>query len=197
MANPKNGTKIDVELDHDYDGIREFDNPAPGWLMLLLYGSIVFSVGYVLWYGFNRGPSIQTAYLQESAELEKQWQEYYAKHPIVPPSTPELAAAAKDPAQVEAGKKQFATTCSPCHGASGQGLIGPNLTDNRWLHGGKMTDVYNTVVKGVPGKGMPPWGRALPPDKVKAVVGYIRTLQGSNPPGAKAPEGDVAEPDSI
>jgi cytochrome c oxidase cbb3-type subunit III len=197
MAAPKNAPKVDVELEHDYDGIREFDNPAPGWLMLLLYSTIVFAVLYVLYYGFNRGPSMQSAYLQESAELEKQWQDYYAKHPLVPPGAGELAAAAKDPAQVEVGKKQFQTSCSPCHGANAQGLIGPNLTDNRWLHGGKMTEIYLTVVKGVPGKGMPPWGRALSPDKLKATVAYVRTLQGTNPPGAKAPEGTGVEPDPL
>lgn len=187
----------DVELDHEYDGIREFDNPAPGWLMLGLYASIVFAVGYVLYYGFNRGPSAETAYLQESAELEKQWQQYYAKNPVTPPSAAELAAAARDPSLLEAGGKQFQASCAACHGALGQGLIGPNLTDKNWLHGGRMTDIYETVVKGVPAKGMPPWGRALAPDKVKAVVVHIRSLQGSAPAGAKPPEGNLVEPDPI
>jgi cytochrome c oxidase cbb3-type subunit 3 len=197
MAAPKTSSQTDLELEHEYDGIREFDNPSPGWLLWLFYATIVFSVLYVLYYGFNRGPSIQTAYLQESAELEKQWQAYYLKNPIVAPSTDELVSAARDTTQLAAGKAQFQTTCTPCHGASGQGLIGPNLTDNRWLNGGKMTQIYNTVVKGVPGKGMPPWGRALSPDKLKATVAYVRTLQGTNPPGAKAPEGTVVEPDPI
>jgi cytochrome c oxidase cbb3-type subunit III len=189
--------QTDVELDHDYDGIREFDNPAPGWLMLGFYVAIAFAVGYVLYYGFNRGPSMETAYLQESAALEKQWQEYYAKHPVTPPGGAELAAAARDPSQVELGKKQFQASCSPCHGAQAQGLIGPNLTDKHWLHGGHMIDIYTTVIKGVPSKGMPPWGRALSPDKLKGVVVYIRSLQGSNPAGGKQPEGNLVEPDPI
>jgi cytochrome c oxidase cbb3-type subunit 3 len=189
--------ETDVELDHDYDGIREFDNPAPGWLMISLYATIVFAVAYVLYYGFNRGPSKETEYLQESAALEKQWQEYYAKHPFSPPGASELAAAARDPSMLEAGKKQFATSCSPCHGAQAQGLIGPNLADKSWLHGGRMTEIYNTILTGVPAKGMPPWGRALPPDKVKAVVVYVRSLQGSNPAGPKLPEGNLVEPDPI
>jgi cytochrome c oxidase cbb3-type subunit 3 len=197
MARSTPGPEQDRELEHDYDGIREFDNPAPGWLMLLLYGSIVFGVGYVLYYGFNYGPSKETEYLQESALLEKQWQEYYAKNPIVPPGTAELAEAARDPAQLEIGKKQYQSSCAACHGNAGQGLIGPNLTDSNWLHGGKMTDIYSTVVKGVPGKGMPPWGRAIAPDKLKATVAYVRTLHGTNPAGAKGPEGTRMEPEPL
>lgn len=196
MSSGKSPDK-DVLLDHEFDGITEYDNPLPGWLMWMLYAAIIFGVGYVLYYGFNKGPSKETEYLLESSQLEKQWQEYYAKHPIVPPSNAEIAAAAKDPAQLDLGKKQFASTCAACHGEHAQGLIGPNLTDDRWLHGGSMTEIYNTVVKGVPGKGMPPWGRAIAPDKLKATVAYVRTLQGSNPAGAKAPEGTLVKPDPI
>jgi cytochrome c oxidase cbb3-type subunit 3 len=197
MGSTNEETKQDNLLDHNYDGIEELDNPAPGWLMAMLYGSIIFAVGYTVYYGFNMGPSLDSAYLQESKSLEKEWADYYAKHPIVPPTIDELREAAKDPTLLEAGKKQFATSCSPCHGKNGQGLIGPNLTDDHWLHGGKMTDVYGTVVKGVAGKGMPPWGRALTPDKLKGVVAYVRSMQGSSPSGAKAPEGTVVEPDPL
>ncbi len=197
MTGKRTDGYADDLLEHDFDGIQEYDNPVPGWMAALFYGTIVFAAIYVVWYGFNMGPSIQTEYLVESKTLEKQWAEYYAKHPMVPPSTEELAAAVRDPAAIALGKKQFATSCAPCHGEQGGGLIGPNLTDDRWLHGGKMTEVYATVVQGVAGKGMPPWGRALGPDKLKAVVAYIRSLQGSNPPNAKAPEGTQVTPEPI
>lgn len=197
MSTKGNDGYADELLGHDYDGIQEYDNPIPGWLSLMLYATIVAAISYTLWYGFNMGPSIQTEYLVESKTLEKQWADYYAKHPVVPPSTEELVAAAKDPNLLALGKKQFETTCSPCHGPQAQGLIGPNLTDDRWIHGGKMTEIYTTVVKGVAGKGMPPWGRALSPDKLKGVVAYIRTLQGSHPPNPKPPEGTQVTPDPI
>lgn len=197
MGSTKTEVKHDELLDHSFDGIQELDNPAPGWLMALFYGSIIFAVGYTVYYGFNMGPSLDSEYLQESKTLEKDWADYYAKHPILPPTATELTAAAKDPLLVEAGKKQFAASCAACHGNNAQGLIGPNLTDNRWLHGGKMNEIYGTVVKGVAGKGMPPWGRAFTPEKLKGVVAYVRSLQGSNPSGAKAPEGTVVEPDPI
>jgi cytochrome c oxidase cbb3-type subunit III len=187
----------DAMLDHDYDGIREFNNPAPGWLTTLFWASAVFAVAYMVWYGFNQGPSIDVAYLMESHDLERQWNDYYAHHPVAVPSAAELAAAATDPSVVELGRRQFQTSCSPCHGQAAQGLIGPNLTDDQWLHGGKMTEIYSTVVKGVPGKGMPPWGRSLSPEKTRSVVAWIRSAQGSSPPNAKAAEGTFVVPDPI
>ena len=187
----------DVILDHECDGIQEYDNPIPRWMWGLFVATIAVSVVYVIFYGFNLGPSIQTEYLEESRGLEAQWAAYYADHPIVPPSTEELVAATQNPDLVQAGEAQFKRSCAPCHGERGEGLIGPNLTDAHWLHGGKLTEIYATVVSGVADKGMPPWGRALPPDKLEAVVAYVRRLQGSNPPGAKAPQGEAAEMDPI
>lgn len=197
MAANKDDGYADVLLEHDADGIQEYDNPSPPWLIYLFYGTIVFAFGYVIYYGFNRGPSAQEAFLQESKALEAQWAAYYAENPIIPPTTEELAAAAKNPQALEVGKAQFAKNCAACHGDQGQGLIGPNLTDDSWLHGGKMTEVYSTLVTGVAGKGMPPWGRALAPEQLTAVTAYIRTMQGTNPPNPKAPEGEKVEPEPI
>jgi len=184
-------------LDHDYDGIQEYDYPVPGWLMVMFSAAVVFSLGYVVYYGFNLGPSLQSEYLQESKVLEAQWAEYYAEHPLVPPSTAELVAAAQDPNLLEAGRQQFAKSCAPCHGERAEGLIGPNLTDEFWLHGGKLTEIYATVVTGVTNKGMPPWGRALAPQQLQAVVAYLRTLQGTNPAGGKPPQGARVVPEPI
>lgn len=196
MAKKSDGY-ADVVLEHDADGIQEYDNPSPPWLVYLFYGTIAFAFGYVIYYGFNLGPTAEDAYMQEGRKLELEWADYYAKNPIVPPSTEELVAAAKNPQMLEDGKGQFAKTCAACHGDEGQGLIGPNLTDDKWLHGGKMTEVYGTVVKGVSGKGMPPWGRALAPEKLTAVTAYIRSIQGTNPPNPKAPEGEAVVPEPI
>jgi len=184
-------------LDHDYDGIQEYDNPIPVWMKGLFSTTIVFAVVYVVYYGFNLGPSIQTEYLEENRVLEAEWAAYYADHPIVPPSTEELVAATQNPQLVEDGHEQYRRSCAACHGEHGQGLIGPNLTDSYWLHGGKLTEIYATVVSGVAGKGMPPWGRALAPEKLKAVVAYVRRLQGTNPPDGKPPQGQPAEMDPI
>jgi cytochrome c oxidase cbb3-type subunit 3 len=197
MADKNNEGYVDRILDHESDGIQEYDNPSPPWLVYLFYGTILFAIGYTAYYVFNRGPSVQDELKLESKTLEKQWADYYAKNPIVPPSTEELVAAAKNPEMIADGKAQFAKTCAACHGDAAQGLIGPNLTDDHWLHGGKMTEVYGTLVKGVAGKGMPPWGRALAPEKLAAVVAFLRSVQGSNPANPKVPEGEKVAPEPI
>jgi len=123
-------------------------------------------------------------------------QAYFDAHPLVPPSAAQLLAGAADPAVVQVGTARFARSCAPCHGERAQGLIGPNLTDDRWLHGGSVDQIFQTIAKGWPAKGMPPWGRALKPEEIAALVSYVRSLQGSNPPNARPPEGEpfVAQP---
>ncbi len=122
---------------------------------------------------------------------------YFAANPLVPPSSADLLAGAKNPAVLEMGRARFTRTCAPCHGERAQGLIGPNLTDDHWIHGGTVQQIFQTVAKGWPAKGMPPWGRALKPEELAALVSYIRSIQGSNPPNARPPEGEVAVPEPI
>lgn len=188
----------DRMLDHESDGIREYDNSAPGWLMWMLYGAIIFSVLYAAYYALAFGASEPDVELSEEEVAQKaKVQQYVAAHPIQAPSDEALLAGTMDKALLDRAAARFAKTCSPCHGDQAQGLIGPNLTDDRWIHGGKVAQVFGTIVKGVPAKGMPPWGRALKPDEIAALTSYVRSLQGSNPPGPKAPEGDPVEPEPL
>jgi cytochrome c oxidase cbb3-type subunit III len=188
----------DQVLDHDADGIREYDNAPPGWLMWMLYATIVFSVLYIGWYALSFGDDdYSTWWAQEQVADRAQVQDWFKDHPVVAPSADVLLAGAVDPAVLAAGGARFGKTCGPCHGEHAQGLIGPNLTDDRWLHGGKVTDVFGTIVKGVPAKGMPSWGRAFKPEELAALASYIRSLQGSAPANPKAPEGDPAVPEPL
>jgi cytochrome c oxidase cbb3-type subunit 3 len=98
---------------------------------------------------------------------------------------------------LETGRSRFARTCAACHGENAQGLIGPNLTDDRWIHGGTVEQVFQSVAKGWPAKGMPPWGRVVKPEELAALVSYVRSIQGSNPPNARAPEGEPAVPEPV
>jgi len=100
-------------------------------------------------------------------------------------------AMAKDPAKVKAGRELFQVRCIACHGAAGQGIIGPNLTDEYWLHGGKLAEITHTITNGVPDKGMPPWGPVMSSEQIHFVVAYIRSIRGTNPAGAKAPQGEL------
>lgn len=182
---------------HELDGIKEYDNPMPGWLMAIWWGSLIFAAGYLMFYALAFGEgSMDAEYQQQTTQAVTTVQAYFDANPIVPPSPVALLAGTKNAAVVDLGASRFARTCAACHGDRAQGLIGPNLTDDRWIHGGSVEQVFQSVAKGWPAKGMPPWGRAIRPDELAALVSYIRSLQGSNPPNPRAPEGDAftAEP---
>jgi cytochrome c oxidase cbb3-type subunit III len=176
---------------HDIDGIREYDNPMPGWLMAIWWGSLIFSAAYLIFFALSFGEgSMEAEYRGETQAALAGTQAYFDAHPIVTPSAAELLGGANNPAVLQVAAARFAKSCAPCHGERAQGLIGPNLTDDRWIHGGNVEQVFQTVAKGWPAKGMPPWGRALKPEELSALVSYIRSLQGATPPNAKPPEGD-------
>jgi cytochrome c oxidase cbb3-type subunit 3 len=183
---------------HELDDIKEYDNPMPGWLMAIWWGSLIFAAAYLAFYALSFGEgTMEAEYRAGAQQAVTEVDAYFAAHPLVPPSSADLLAGAANPAVLEAGRARFTRTCAPCHGDRAQGLIGPNLTDDRWIHGGKVEQVFQTVAKGWPAKGMPPWGRALKPEELAALVSYIRSIQGSNPPNPRAPEGDPVVPEPI
>jgi len=174
-------------LDHEYDGIQEYDNPLPRWWVWMWAGSFFFSVGYFFHYHVSHnGTSVADDYLQDMAQAR----EAEAKQSLAEPVSEEsLGKLMTNPALMTDAKALFGARCTPCHGANAQGVIGPNLTDNSWIHGqGKLTDIYGVVEGGVASKGMPAWGRQLTPIELRKVVAYVGTLRGSNVAG-KAPEG--------
>ncbi|MBM3908416.1 MAG: c-type cytochrome [Gemmatimonadetes bacterium] len=182
----------DKLLDHAYDGIQEFDNPLPTWWKWIFYATIVF-VPLYYWdpLGIGEGPGKEQAYEQSMAAFN-------AAHPKTGGtySDDQLIAFAKDPAKVEAGKVVFTSYCAACHRPDGGGMIGPNLTDDFWIHGGKPTEMLKVIVEGVLAKGMPNWGKVLKPDQIEGAVAYVQTLHGTNPANPKAPEGAKYPPDS-
>ena len=178
----------DQVLDHDYDGIQEYDNRLPNWWLYTLYGSIVFGVLYWLWlHTWGLGLQQQARYEREMQDAERIQAAAAASGPA--PTNESLAALTADPARVEAGREVFLQFCVACHLADGSGLVGPNLTDGYWLHGGKPLEILTTVTKGVPEKGMVAWLPQLGPQRVKDVTVYVLTIQGKDLPG-KAPEGE-------
>jgi len=183
---------------HELDGIKEYDNAMPGWLMAIWWGSLIFSAAYLIFFALNFGEgTMEAEYRGATEQAVTAVDAYFAANPLVPPSPAELLAGAKDPAVLETGRSRFTRTCAACHGASAQGLIGPNLTDDRWIHGGTVEQIFQSVAKGWPAKGMPPWGRVVKPEELAALVSYVRSIQGSNPPNARAPEGEPAVPEPI
>lgn len=183
---------------HDVDGIQEYDNPMPGWLIAIFWGSIVFSILYMGFYALAFGEkSMESEYRSEEVDDLAAVQAYFDAHPLVPPTASELLAGATDPEVLTLGSERFAKACASCHGESAQGLIGPNLCDRYWLHGGQVTQIFQTVARGVPAKGMPPWGRAIAPEELSALVSYIRSLQDTTPAGARQQEGEQVAPEPL
>ena len=173
------------EVRHVFDGIEELDNRLPNWWLGILWITIVFSAGYWFYYHTTSiGPSQAEELKQELAAIE-------AKKPKeVALSDDLLASMAQDAQVVETGKQVFVQTCVACHAAQGEGLVGPNLTDNAWIHGSQPMAIYKGISEGYTAKGMPPWGPTLGEERTRAVTAYVLTLKGKNLPG-KPPEGQT------
>lgn len=188
----------DELLDHDYDGIREYDNPLPRWWTWLFYGTIAFALIYAPYHLLGYGPTGAQEYQAELAAAKQAAPTSAPANPPLPGSGASApaaapAVAANNPKTLEAGKAIFAANCVPCHGPQGQGVIGPNLTDDYWLHGSTLADVTHTISEGVPDKGMISWKATLNPEKIAQVAAYVKSLRGTNPPNPKAPQGTLVK----
>lgn len=168
---------------HQYDDIQEYDNHLPAWWLWTLYGTIVFAVGYWFYYhGFNQGELPLAELRREQVEL--------AQKSGKGADEATLTTLSKDPTSIKTGQDTFTTLCAPCHAATGGGNIGPNLTDEYWIHGGGAEAIYKTVKEGVVAKGMPAWGPQIGEAKTQAVTAYILSIRNTNVPGGKPPQGD-------
>jgi len=181
-------------MDHAFDGIHELDNPPPTWFMALFYSTIVFAVCYLLIYHvFGVGQLQDAEYKTEMAIANKEKQAFLAKSANnIDESSVKLST---DATTINDGKAIFTASCSPCHGAAGQGVVGPNLTDDYWLHGGSIGSVFKTIKYGVTDKGMPNWDKQLSPKQLSDVANYIKSIHDTNPPNAKAPQGEKEDDD--
>lgn len=177
-------------IDHEYDGIREYDNPMPRWWLLTFAGTVIFSVIYA----FNIGPvGIGKGRI---AQYEAEIAAAAAKMPETPATIDpaQLLALVGDASAMATGAQVYGSYCASCHAPDGGGLIGPNLTDTYWLHGGSPDSVYHTISQGVLAKGMPAWEKMLAPEQLTAVAAYVVSLKGTTPAAPKAPEGEPALP---
>ncbi len=154
---------------HCYDGIQEYDKKLPNWWLFTLYGAIIYAAGYWAYYQWT--DHMQPGY----ARVEQRLVEFQknALNSGAAPTDIQLWTMSTDPAVKSAGEKIFTSNCIVCHGPDLKGKIGPNLTDAIWIHGGKPTDLYNTVTKGVGDKGMPTWGPVLGASRVADVVAFV------------------------
>jgi cytochrome c oxidase cbb3-type subunit 3 len=183
--------EADILLDHSYDGIRELDNYLPPWWKWLFYGTVVWAVIYLIVYHVaGLLPLSNEEYMAEVEEVQK----IRASQEIVQidENTLEFTAEAD---LINKGKEVFISNCASCHRNDGGGSVGPNLTDEYWLHGGSVRNIYATIKNGVPEKGMISWAPILKPEEIRDAAFYIMSIQGTNPPGSKAPQGELHVPE--
>jgi cytochrome c oxidase cbb3-type subunit 3 len=182
-----------IEMDHNYDGIRELDNHLPPWWKWLFYGTIGWSVVYIIVFHFSNSlPLSGQEYQMEIAAAEEQARLLRASQPQASIDENTLQYT-HDAAIIAKGKAVFDNNpCGSCHRNDlGGNTIGPNLTDEYWIHGGDVKNIFTTIKNGAVDKGMPAWGKAMSPQDIRDVTFYILSLQGSKPENAKAPQGEL------
>lgn len=179
-----------VMTDHAYDGIRELDNRLPPWWLYGFYATIVFGVIYVMnFHVFKTGKLQEEEYLAEMIHAEQQIATYLASMDnLIDESS---VTFTDDQADLSAGMEIFKSKCAACHGQEGEGGVGPNVTDQYWLHGGDIQSIFKTVKYGVPSKGMISWESQLIPKQIQQVASYIYTLEGTTPPNPKERQGEL------
>ncbi|WP_178987916.1 cbb3-type cytochrome c oxidase N-terminal domain-containing protein [Winogradskyella schleiferi] len=180
----------EIILDHNYDGIRELDNNLPPWWIYSFYISIVFAVVYMLRYHVFNADDQFVEYEIEYAEANRAIEEYKkTAKGLVDFNTVEILTESAD---LNAGKIIFETNCVACHMADGGGGIGPNLTDENWILGGGIKNVFKTISEGGrDGKGMVAWKQSLKPLEMAQVASYVLKFQGTTAANPKDPEGDI------
>ena len=184
------GTDDRVLLGHAYDGIREYDNPMPGWWVAVFWLTVVFAPLYVLGvHAFGWIDGYGDDFAEEGRRLEGVREQYASTGPAFKSDAGALREYASDAARATTGAAVFAATCASCHGPDGGGLIGPNLADGFWLHGAGHEAVWASINEGYPTSGMPGWKDQLSDDDRAGLLAYIASIQGTSPANPKPPQG--------
>jgi len=186
----------EIMTDHAYDGIVELDNNLPPWWKAMFYLTIVFGLAYLLhFHVFDTGDLQNEEYEKQMAMAKAEVDAYLATSANnIDESN---VTFVEDEGRIANGQTLFVQKCAPCHGQAGEGGVGPNLADSYWIHGGSVNDIFKTIKYGVPAKGMIPWNSQLSPSEMQDISSFIITLEGSNPPNPKEPQGELYERDKM
>lgn len=179
-----------IMTDHDYDGIRELDNSLPPWWKYGFYVTIVVAIIYMGYYHMGgSGPSSLKEYQNQMDQAAMEIAAYQATQKDA--VNEKNVVLLDNQSDIQAGAATFQSLCVACHGTMAEGKVGPNLTDDYWKNGGDIKDLFKTIKYGVKGTGMKSWKTDISASQIAQVASYILSLKGSNPPGAKAPEGSL------
>ncbi len=181
--------EADALLDHNYDGIQELDNALPPWWKYGFIITIAFAFVYLLnfhVFGNGKNPTEEYAAEMNSAKIAKEAYEATNKDKIDESNVP-----MSDAVGLKKGQDNYLANCIACHGTKGEGGVGPNLTDDYWIHKGSINDIYLTIKKGYPDKGMQSWALKFNPKEMSELASFVKTLKGTNPPNGKAAQGDL------
>jgi len=186
-----NNEEYDKLFEHDFDGIREYDNPLPGWWKHLFTASVVFSFFYILYYHVGVGPSIEEKYeMEQTAYIEKQLELLGA----IEPTNEYIVEYMNKPQWMQGMAGVFRGNCAQCHANDGGGNIGPNLTDDYWKNVTEPEDIYRVIANGIPGTQMAAWSDRLMDKQIIVLAAYVASLRGTTPAAPKEPEGSEIPP---
>ncbi|GAB4545408.1 MAG: cbb3-type cytochrome c oxidase N-terminal domain-containing protein [Phycisphaerales bacterium] len=178
-------------MDHEYDGIREYDNPTPGWWHMLFWGSIVFAIGYVLFYHFSVfAPSIPTRWQSAQAAY---FERLFGEYGELEGTQDDIMMIAADENMMPVANGLFQVNCAACHGSNAGGVTGPNLTDDHYINVASVEDLFTIITDGVVANGMPAWGNRLNQNQRVLLAAYVMNLRGQNAPGL-GPDGEEIAP---
>lgn len=179
-------------LDHDCDGIREYDNPMPAWWTGIFWGSILFALPYFAFYHLGGvGTTLADNY---ETEVGAFYEMQAAKLGNLKPDAPTILTLATDDQKMLAGRNMFRANCATCHGPDGGGLTGPNLTDDHYINIRKPEDIFRVVHDGLPSKGMPEWASRFSEPQLVLLAAYVASLRGSHASAPRDPQGDRVAP---
>lgn len=182
--------EADITLEHEYDGIHELDNDLPPWWKYGFYATIIFAIVYLLHYHVFKTGKLQLAEYNQSVEVANIAKAEFEKN-NADNVNESNAVMLTEPDQIAKGSAGYMENCVACHGKLGEGGVGPNLTDDYWMHGGSIKDIFKSIKYGWPEKGMKSWQADLPPVQIHQITSFIKTLRGSNPSNGKEKQGDL------
>ncbi len=187
----------EIILDHNYDGIKELDNNLPPWWLYMFYATIIFAAVYLVRYHVLGADNQEMEYAQAVAEAKRELAAFKSTSTEAVIDA-ETATVLTDAGDLSRGKAVYNLNCAACHVADGGGGIGPNLTDEYWILGGGMKNIFNTIANGGrDGKGMVAWNKTLKPADIQKVASYIISLQGTTPAKPKEPQGELYKEEGV